>query len=129
MEYTCVPVSGNCSALFAILIRRIIFWMPSRLWGKARPHVHKTENGCMAGFGSEDDLEQELDGGRQVKSFECHLVDKLLDMSVSSLLSAASSRQLSGQLIGQHQQAKFGRFPIQNRLSPSASSASQRMPF
>ncbi|CAL8464212.1 g3747 [Coccomyxa elongata] len=69
------------------------------------------------GFDVEDDPEQELDERRQVKSFECHLVDKLLDMSVSSLLSASSSRQLSGQLIGQHQQAKFGRVPIQNRLT------------
>lgn len=71
----------------------------------------------IAGFDVEDDPEQELDERRQVKSFECHLVDKLLDMSVSSLLSASSSRQLSGQLIGQHQQAKFGRVPIQNRLT------------
>ncbi|BDA49331.1 hypothetical protein COCOBI_13-4430 [Coccomyxa sp. Obi] len=71
----------------------------------------------FVGFEVEDDSEQELNDNRQVKSFEYHLVDKLLDMSVSSLLSASSSRQLSGQLSGQHQQAKYGRVPIQNRLT------------
>lgn len=55
-----------------------------------------------------EDMGQPMDGHRQVKSFE-RLVDSLVDLSVSSLVSSSLSRQ--------HQQlANFGRASSQHRL-------------
>lgn len=62
----------------------------------------------------EEDSGHAEDAFRTAKSYDW-LVDELLDMSVSSLLTS-SSRHLSSQLSSQHQQATFGRVAGQEKL-------------
>ncbi|CAL8465682.1 g5218 [Coccomyxa elongata] len=72
---------------------------------------------CPSNFvetNDEEDAAHVEDGFRTTKSYE-RLVDELLDMSVSSLLTS-SPRHLSSQLSSQHQQETFGGVAVQEKL-------------